>query len=161
MLNWRLAVGLLALSTAGCGPGSDLQNPEEMILFSIDGRSVESQPGHRRGDGVPTAVGEFHGYPVLGKVEITDLEKRKQIVAALKEGRASKGEQAKCFWPRHAVRAVEKGHTVEYIICFQCGGCEVYTDGKRSGGGSLSFGRSVRPSFDRPLKDAGIPIAPE
>ncbi len=51
--------------TRQSAPGLD--NPEELTLFSIDGRDrVSGQP--------PPAGETFHGYPILGKSEISDAE---------------------------------------------------------------------------------------
>src|SRR5687768_16467731 len=77
-------------------PKIRLSDPEQLTLFSIDGRA-----SYRRED-TPVAVDEFHGYPVLGKIEITDPEKRRELIAALKDAVARRPEYgAKCFHPRH------------------------------------------------------------
>ena len=135
---WLLA-GALLPAVVGCGISPtadpslvDLQAPEQLTLFSIDGRDAEGNGIGRRGEGVSEAVGEFRGYPVLGQVEVTDPDLRNQLIAALKDGYARRpARSAKCFWPRHGVRAVEKGKTVEYVICFQCLGFEEFVGDKR------------------------------
>jgi hypothetical protein len=99
----------------------------------------------------------FHGRPVLGKVEITDPQQRQRIVAALKEN-LREGHLSKCFCPRHAIRAVERGRTFEYLVCFQCHDFAEYIDGKPKRSGSVD--ERAKPVFDQPLRDAGIPIAP-
>lgn len=110
---------------AGCGRNSvaDLEIPEQLILYSIDGQDYGPE-------NAPKVEETFHGYPVLGKVEIKEAEKREEIIAALKDGIAgSDGTMAKCFWPRHGIRAVEKGQTIDYVICFECYQLQVYLDG--------------------------------
>jgi hypothetical protein len=126
----------------------DLDISEQLILYSIDGRDFE--PGQE-----PKADEKFHGYPVLGKVEITDLGKRKEIIAALQEGLArSDGTIAKCFWPRHAMRTVSKGRTIDYIICFQCYQLEAHEGDIKS---VRPITASPQPVFDKYLSEAGIP----
>jgi hypothetical protein len=139
--------------TIGCGRDSvaGLEAPEELILYSVDGRDFE--PGQ-----APKAEETFHGYPVLGKVEIKEADKRKEIMAALKDGMArSDGKMAKCFWPRHAVRAVEQGKTVDYVICFECYQLQVHLDGTAKTEPTLREPQSV---LNKHLKDAGVPLAP-
>jgi hypothetical protein len=158
---WRVTLGLLILvAPIGCGSGMALPDPaslERLTLFSIDGRDPE--PDGHRGQGVPTATGEFHGYPVLGEVEVTDPERRRQLVAALQDGYARRPERgALCFWPRHGIRIVANGQTVEYVICFHCAQFERYSGEARAGG---LINPDVQPVFDNILKEAGVPIAPE
>jgi hypothetical protein len=167
--TWALAC--LILAAVGCGAPSELQSPEQLTLYSIDGRwfrggaDGDCGPGARELVDAPEYIPpagvkvteHFHDYPVLGKVEITDPQQRQRIVAALKEG-LRKGDISKCFCPRHAVRAVEKGHTFEYLICFQCNDFAELIDGNRKRSGPVGDG--VKSVFDQPLRDAGILIAP-
>src|SRR5262245_42014235 len=99
---------ILFLAIIGCGRGSlnGLSDPEQLTLFSIDGRD-EPQRGEAK------AKESFHGYPVLGKIEITDPAQRRALLAALHDAIArNDGRMAFCFWPRHGIRAVEKGKTI-------------------------------------------------
>jgi hypothetical protein len=175
MRSWAKAVGVVIIAVSGCAP-RELQEPEQLTLLSIDGRWNErggwdsdcrSVNGTHRCDhpddpytppAGASATERFHGYPVLGKVEVMDPEERKRLVAALKVGLSSKQGMAKCFCPRHAIRAVQGGRVYEYLICFECAGVLEYLDGeqKRAGG----FDTSVHPAFDEPLVKDGIPIAP-
>jgi hypothetical protein len=144
-------VGTFAL--CGCGRGSvaGLDAPEQLILYSIDGRDF--RPGEE-----PKVEEKFHGYPVLGKVEITDADKRHEIATALKDGLAqSDGKMAKCFWPRHGIRVVEKGRTIEYVICFECYQLVAHEGDSQS---VKPVTRDPQSVFDRHLTAAGIPLAP-
>jgi hypothetical protein len=179
MRRWPWMIGFLIVSAGGCrSKDPELQDPEQLTLYSIDGRwneeagpanavntdcqSVKWEERETKRTYVPpegvSVTESFHGYPVLGKVEVTDPQERKRLVAALKEGTGPEGTQGGCFCPRHAIRAVQKGRTFDYVICFQCHGVEEYVDGKRKP--SRAFYNSVKPAFDQPLTDAGIPIAP-
>ena len=163
----RHAIGLILIcGLVGCGGLRDIPNePERLTLFSIDGREAEADTIARaeyvRGKGVPKAVGEFYGYPVLGSVEITDPAERRKIMAALKDGIARGGSPAACFWPRHGLRAVENGKTFEYVICFACHMFGEYQDGKKVSRPKMYISHDVRPAFDAPLKAAGVPFAPD
>ena len=75
----------------------DVNTPDQLNLYSINGLNP------KRGNAID-AKEEFHGFPVLGKVEITEARNRKQIMVALQDGmNRSDGVMAKCFWPRHAI----------------------------------------------------------
>lgn len=151
MLRPILFSNLLLIWILGCSsnPLPELSNPEQLTLFSIDGRDL-----NRREKGITDET--FQGFPVLGKLEISDPNERKKLIAALKEGiRRGPIAGAKCFWPRHGIRVTEKGKTIEFAICFECRNFSM-----DPGPGGLISGE-VQPAFDKPLKDAGIPIAPK
>jgi hypothetical protein len=124
-----------------------------LTIFSIDGRWND------RGQGVPPAVGEFRGYPLLGSVEIKDAAERKRLIAALKKSVSGEVSMAKCYWPRHAIRAVENGQTVEYVLCFECGNFEEFLNDVRVRYVTVDSG--ARPTFDEPLERAGVATAPK
>ena len=137
----------------GCGsaPVAGVSMPDQLTLYSINGLApVQGK--------APEGEDEFHGFPVLGKVEITDAVKRKEIMAALKEGvTRSDGKMAKCFWPRHAIRAVEKGRTVDYVICFECYQLEVHE------GSTMNLKpvtREPQSMFNKYLNEAGVLLTP-
>lgn len=154
---WRLILvtgSLLAVVGCGGSPLADLKSPEQLTLFSIDGRDED-----RRGE--IKAKESFHGYPVLGKVEITDPEQRERVIAALKDGIAQGKSMAmaKCFWPRHGLRAVENGKTVDYVICFECSRFEEFLGEKKLRHEPINS--KAQSTFDKPLQGAGVPIAPK
>jgi hypothetical protein len=149
---------LLALSGCGDDPLPYLRSPKAMTIFSIDGRDPHQRSKH------PVAqadTGEtFNKYPVLGKVEIQDAGQRQKIVAALKDAIAQKDlHMPNCFWPRHGLRVVEQGRTEDFVICFECVQFEEFTNGNWLR--TSTIGRSVRPALEKPLKDAGVALAPE
>ncbi len=153
-----LAVAGVALLAAGLGgwaltrdaaPGLD--RPAELTLYSIDGRDRDlDQP--------PSAGETFHGYPVLGKVEVADPAAREEIAAALRAGMADRGvHMAACFWPRHGVRAGSGGRAVDYVICFECNQLVVHDGGARW---ARTTGRAPQAVLNRRLTAAGVPLAP-
>ena len=153
--RYVVLVGCVLVISAFVGCRSDpvagVSTPDQLTLYSINGLVPV------RGK-VPEGEDEFHGFPVLGKVEITDAAKRKEIMAALKEGvTRSDGNMAKCFWPRHAIRAVEKGRTVDYVICFKCYQLEVHE------GSTMNLKPVTREPqlvFNKLLNEAGISLTP-
>ena len=149
MIPFSLAVVFLI----GCESGSvqNLTTPDSLTLYSIDGRDFV--PGTE-----PKADEEFHGYPVLGKIDVKDPKSRREIIAAVKKGIAdSDGMMAKCFWPRHAIRATENGKTIEYVICFECNQLQIYTDGTDE---LEPTTREPQVVLNKHLQDAKIPLAP-
>jgi hypothetical protein len=131
----------------------DLDRAERVTLFSVD--------WHGYDDRAPATDDALYGCHILGKVEITDPEQRRELIAALREGIATPDVvQAKCFYPRHVLRVEQGGRTADYVICFQCGNYRLYLDGSTRHNLTPSMGRQVRPVFDKPLNDAKVPIAP-
>src|SRR5690242_7905500 len=93
---------IVAITVIGCGRGPALrvEVPDRLTLYSIDGKRDEPD---RTLNQDPEKM--FHGYPIMGKVEIDDPKRREALIAAFDRGIArSDGTVAKCFWPRHALR---------------------------------------------------------
>lgn len=140
-------VSCLAFCLTGCGQQATAV-PDELMLYSIDGTKEPVQP----------IDGEaFHGYPVLGKLTITDPDDRQKIMAALDQCIAeSNVDTAFCFWPRHGLHLVRKGKTIEYTICFECLQMFV-SDGADPR--MVPMTKSPQELFNSYLKKAAIPIA--
>jgi hypothetical protein len=101
----------------------------------------------------------FHGFEVLGRTTVTDEATRTQALDLI--GRACRendGMIAACFSPRHGVRAVHGGRTVDLVICFECYSLHVYADGALAQYGDLA--RSQEPELSALYRAAGLPIAP-
>jgi len=79
-------------------------------------------------------------------------------VGALLKAMEGDIQPAKCFDPRHGIRATHEGKTVELVICFQCAQFNVYV-GADGEGKHLLIGKGPEPALDKVLKDAGIPKA--
>jgi hypothetical protein len=147
---------LAAMLVLGYRPASvvGLNRPERLVLYSIDG-------GPTRPDSVqtsePPSKEKFHGYPVLGKVELTDADKLKEISDAIKSGLArSDGSMAACFWPRHAIRSVENGRTIDFVICFECSQLQIHQDNSVD---VKPITRDPRAVLNKVLNESGIPLA--
>jgi hypothetical protein len=140
-------------------PLGSIRSAEQLVVYSIDGREDDGGDSERsRGHGVPKAIGEFHGFPVLGKVEISDAAARREIIGALKDGMARAPAMPRpCYWPRHGLRIVANGLILEVVICFECEALQIF-DGEQMRQGLIN--RDAKPEFDKPLRDAGVPITP-
>lgn len=149
----RFLAPLALAAVVGCSGDSTpgLDEPDQLILYSIDGSLFE--PGRE-----PKTEEKLHRYPVLGKVEVTDAGKRRELLGALKQGmEESDGRMAACFNPRHAIRVVKDGRTIDYVICFECKQLSIHEgDGKRG----KPVTRSPEALFNKHLTDAGITLAP-
>jgi hypothetical protein len=157
----RMLTALLVLSLlVGCGReiGDRLpDDPDKLILYSLD-------PPPPRGDEEPPPApvpGEvLYGYPVLGKVEVSDPARRREVIAAIKSAvRDKSAVQAKCFDPRHAIRVVKGNETIELVICFSCHNYDGYRQGVRVTKLTPSISGSAQPLIDQTLREAGVPLA--
>jgi hypothetical protein len=116
---------------------------------SIDLYSLEPEPDKgQKGD-------ELHGWLILGKTTLKD-KSRKTVLEAVEKGIGS-GKGAKCFDPRHAIRAKHDGKTVDLLICFACGWVYVYERGKRTS--TLTIDRKTQETLDKVLTDAKVKLA--
>jgi hypothetical protein len=153
----------LAAALAGCGGSSHpkvgvpkaalpkIEVPDKLTLYSIDGRYYPRLKKDYSGE-------VFDHCPVLGKTDIASIDARKQLIAALNDGIAqSDGTMAGCFNPRHAIRAVVNGRTIDYLICFECLQVMIDAGGSRK---IVPITRDAQEVFNRYLKDAGIALAP-
>lgn len=102
------------------------------------------------------AKDDFHGWKVLGKTSVKNADTGKPLMSALKKGIAdSDGIAAACFNPRHGVRAIVDGKTVDLVICFECFSLQVFEGDKKH---SVLTTRSPQASFDQVLRDAKVPL---
>lgn len=159
MKCFSCAVGSLALAclVVTAAPRADnklpeaartiLEKAEQFELLSVDPKPQKEDEK----DG-------FHGHKVLGKTAVKDADVRKQLVEALVKGMEGEITPAKCFNPRHGIRATHDGKTVELLICFECAQLQVY-DGPAGQGKFLLVSKAPEPVFDKVLQDAKIPKA--
>src|SRR5262249_31812235 len=95
-----------------------LQKAEQIELLSLD---PDFDTGKVK-DG-------FRGWKVLGKTTLKEAKERKKLLDAVETGVAEAGKfGAKCFDPRHGIRATADGKTVDLVICYACSWIYVYYD---------------------------------
>jgi hypothetical protein len=171
--RWIIAIllSVLALSVAGFlfamqdeGEGGErlkaalppqtrqvLDNGPQFILYSLDPQSRGMKPADLKGKPI------FHQYIILGQTPLKNAQTRADVLSALYKGiRTNKGGAAKCFNPRHGIRAVQGNQTVDLVICFECRQIKIY-DG--NGQHNASTESSPQPVFDRVLSQARVPLA--
>lgn len=93
----------------------------------------------------------FRGWLIMGK---TIVKEPKAVLEAVEKGaKDSDGKVAKCFEPRHGIRAGD----VDLVICFACLQTYVYQGEKRV----ASFPTTREPAalLNKILSNAGIPLA--
>lgn len=102
----------------------------------------------------------FHRYPVLGKVVLKDEKARTTLLLAFEKGvKENEGQVAKCFDPRHGMRAIVDGKTVDLVICFRCMHVRYHMGDKKPE--YFRITKSPEPTFDKILTDAGVKLAPK
>lgn len=155
MRHVGMLLGAVACLLAGCGSSTqapDYASADRFTLYSIDGNVAPSA------ENAPDDAPHFHGYPILGKVDLDSASDRRALVDALYDGiAASDGTAAACFIPRHAIRVVEGDHVTDYVICFECLAIEIYAGGQQTNEQTTA---APRPVFNRYLEQAAIPLAP-
>jgi hypothetical protein len=98
------------------------------------------------------------GRKVLGSTTIKDAETRKKVLAALYKGiKDSDGKYAKCFEPRHAIRAIVDGKAVDLVICFECLQIKIVSPIE----GRVLTTATPQATFDKVLTDAKVPLPPK
>jgi hypothetical protein len=123
-----------------------LDKAEMIEVYSLD-------PAAREGvkDG-------FHGWKVLGKVAVKKAD-RKALIEAIEKGAAGGDKPAKCFEPRHGIRAVDSTKTVDLVICYQCG--FMYAFHGKDKQTTVLTSRASAPALNKILTAAKIPLAKE
>jgi hypothetical protein len=121
-------------------------------LYSIYGGAL------RRNEKRPFPdAGEFLGWPIIGKVAITDAKQIQQLVDPFVTAGSCFGNascpRAMCFFPRHAIRVSYGGKNVDLLICFECAQVEA------SGVEGFSVDGAPEALFDATLKKAGIQLS--
>jgi hypothetical protein len=162
------ATVLLVICLAGCGATSrdisldrripddvriPLETEKEFELFALSPLSCPMCPY----SATPIDDG-FHGYHVLGQTRVTDASQRSRLLSALNQGVQEATVTAKCFEPRHGLRVIHEGKTIDLIIAFGCGYALAYVDDQRVP--SFDSSQSPEAVFDEALRAAGVPLSP-
>jgi hypothetical protein len=129
--------------------------PAKAILDKADQLELYSlEPDEKEAAANPD--GGFHGWKILGRTTVKDAEQREKLLAALYKGlKDSKGEMAKCFNPRHGIRATAGGKSVDAVICFECLQVVYYVGGRQT---KDTLTEAPQRVFDEVLKEAKVPL---
>ena len=137
-----------------------LDAPDSFYLYSLHPEPFALRPQTpQEATNEVRRLGEnYHGFEILGRTEVVDAAQRKELVDALKRGVSEgKGPPPSCFYPRHGIRAVKGGVSMDLVICFECISMnEVMTSSR-----TLRISHSPQETFNRALKRANVPLPPE
>lgn len=157
MLRQIFQFSLLACFLAGCRgpvetafPGDAhwiLKVPDQLELMTLD-------PDLERFD-AKNAVA-MHGYPILGTTRISDSATRDQLIKGLFGSLQPEGPRSACFNPRHAIRAMRGGKTVDVVICFECHLIWVYSGTRLT---ATTINDSAQATYEKVAEQAGLPAA--
>jgi hypothetical protein len=88
-------------------------------------------------------------YPIVGEADIMDPSEQHALLAALARGYRESGDTVMaCFNPHHGLSVESRGHTVHFVICFEC--LQVYATGFGEIG-YFTMSRSPQRIFDEAL----------
>jgi hypothetical protein len=137
-------------------PVPEVPFPDRLTLYSLEPARMVINPKTNQAEPFK-ADEDFHGFPVLGKVEITDLAQRKEIIAALVDGLTDNDDvHYHCFMPRHGLKTIRGSAVIDSVICFQCYGVLIYSAGERQ---SFPLNSAPQEVLNRHLSAAGVPLA--
>jgi hypothetical protein len=128
-----------------------LAGVDSIEVLSLDPRSLGTDQERRKEDS-PECLS---GWKVTGKATLTNVEQIALLRDVLLAGiRASDGDVAMCFNPRHALRFRAGEREVTIIICFECLSAEVSGDVKLR---RFRVSDSPQPVFNQIFSSAGLP----
>jgi hypothetical protein len=148
----RLIASLAVVVSLTVVFANDAPTPADtVVLYSLDGLD---QPPEKQ----PKVEEKFYGFPVYGKTELKDPAKRKEVLDAVTGAIVDNPAlMAKCFWPRHGLRVVQKGKTVDYVICFECSRIASHSGSEHS---MQAIKKEPQALLTKVLKDAGVKLSP-
>jgi hypothetical protein len=176
MKKW-IALGALLLLAMGTWTTIRLRKPRELLaptsaqiaeVLPGEARTIFEQsptleilsldPSSRYRGTVGTRI--FHGFLLLGKARLTGEEANQARLSFYDSTVRRRHNQfrAACFNPRHGLRAVYQGRTLDLSLCFHCQNVYAYIDGKKISSGYTS--REAQPDFDALLRSHQLPISP-
>ncbi|XAM01067.1 hypothetical protein OT109_06695 [Phycisphaeraceae bacterium D3-23] len=139
--------------------------PDSVTLYAIDGPVMEGA-GFDLGNGPYDPLADytpdelFHDYPILGHVDLTGTPEGAHLARLIEQARdRPQGLIAGCFTPRHALRVVRGGVTVDYVVCFECDQFQWFVGQPAQWAGTQYFHPTYRDAFTAPLTAAGIQLA--
>ncbi|MBM3980828.1 MAG: hypothetical protein FJ304_11185 [Planctomycetes bacterium] len=130
--RWFAAPLALALLATASAEEKVLENklPDAVVkaLEKADSVELYSLTGERA-DKEKDKENSWRGWKSLGKATLSKAADKKAVSTAVTKGVAEADGGARCFVPRHGLRATHGGKTYELVICFECSWVYVYTDG--------------------------------
>lgn len=130
-----------------------IEQSERLELLSI-------WPSHGTTEKPPvTVVGEFRGYPLLGRLPVTNAVVHQEVVKEfLASMDKSNGSKALCFMPRHAIRLKRGSDELDLLVCYECRYIVAHRGNDQW---EVGVSGSSKVLLNRLLTEASIPLAPE
>ncbi len=162
-----IAAGSLSLFTA-C-KSSSAKAPKNILgkAHSIEVFSLNPQGLSEEQLGEANAPLTFHGFEILGTLDIKEPAKRLKIAELITTGieNANQDIHSNCeFFPRHGLRVSSEDNSADFILCYQCGELLIYKTRKNDIGfptdTMLNITESGKSYLNKILKQAGINIHP-
>lgn len=122
---------------------------DSLLLFSLLPEKRGSQE----------SVMQFHGYPVLGEVEVRDPETFGTVIESLRCGIYGDSIVKRCWEPHHGLRAIGGGLCLDLVMCFRCECMQVFTDPAAHEFTWADIGKAPEPVLNRLLSAACVTLA--
>jgi hypothetical protein len=126
-----------------------MANADALTLFSL------LPDPHSKSSGAD----RFHGYPVLGKVEVGASPRRAEILEVLHRGIFGDSIVKRCWDPHHGIRAVSGEQALDLVICFICECMQVFADCGSDKYEWADIGTAPESVLDGVLSAAGVRLA--
>lgn len=123
---------------------------DNIEVLEIDGNSVNWVDFKKAENQILNEKDRFHGYKVLSNKKVSAEADKQKLTETLLPS-IGEGMMARCFFPRHGLRATFNNNTVELLICFECGFVYAF-NGK--GYKYESISESLQDSLDSFLEDS-------
>lgn len=143
----------LALAGVPFDTSYALKHADQFILYSLE-PYLDSHS--KLADKSIHPPEQFHGHDIVGIMEITNKDERKELLHELFTCIPNRPPSmiAMCFNPRHGIRVIRDGKTVDLLICFECRGMRIYGSSEAF----LNLGPGDDSEFNRVLKAAGVKL---
>jgi hypothetical protein len=158
MRRWLAVPLALALFATASAEEKVLENklpdPVAKALEKADSVELYSLTGERADKDNESS---WRGWKSLGKATLTKAADKKAVSTTVAKGIAEADGGARCFVPRHGLRATHGGKTYELVICFECSWVYVYTDGGDKPDVFMTSGTPQK-ALDKFLTDAKVKL---
>ncbi len=141
---------------AACGKNPGFEPTQNAVLERADTGELFSLDPSPPGEQPLTPAEDFRGYRILGKATLSKDERDRLIEASRAAIDSSNGEAAKCFNPRHGLRIVAQGDTVELVICFECQQMQIWQGASDS---TVLIGTEGESEFEDAVSRHGLKTA--
>jgi hypothetical protein len=102
---------------------------------------------------------QFHGYSVLGEVEVKSSDSYAQLIEALHRGIYGDSMVKRCWEPHHGIRTKCGVRSLDLVICFTCECMHVFADPESDEFEWADIGKAPELVMNRLLLAAGVRLA--